>query len=671
MAPVIAIGSSALVAGTAALAGATAKKVALPTITISDAAPGAFGFALNGTPVAFKGTSGKFTAKIGINRVSEVSAPAMWRSLSSIAVSPKAAEVSSSLKTYSVSVRLLAGKSATVRFANEKLEVVVPSPTPITPPSNPGPSSPPPSNPPVSNPQPVSPPTGATGAIEICKYAADTMVEGSFTFAITAGTTTTDVTVPTGYCSGPISEPAGTVSVTEEGVGAATGYSLAAVTSSTAGAVGTVNLAEATASITVTADSDTPVAFVNATNLNTVKVCKTLTNNLGNLAGSTFDFNVAWTFTPANGAAPISGNGTVGVLAVASPGTNCAVYGSLEGEIPVTSAVTITEDSFPDVQVTGVSLYPLSAGTTTTTSASIIEPQAGVAGDSGTGVVEATFTNDPQGWVEVCKKFDPWTYDAGYSASFSVNGGAPITVQGGECSAPIEVPAGTATVSELGTSPSSLFYLESVSTVSASDPIGGRLLTGGGPTLADPHSLPVNPASVTVPYGNESNETVVTFTDAIDPTQFKICKQEDSYNANLSGQTFDFSWSYERGGLGIYDEVNNDPSDSVSLTIGSVPVGQETPGGLVCSRLIWGPPAINPDGSTNPITVTEGSTTLEGVQADGYTLQGGGSIVWSGTSSFPAVVSDGGSASVEFTPAAGENVLTFTNGRTPPPPTTT
>jgi hypothetical protein len=675
MAPVIAIGSSALVAGTAAIAGATAKKVIQPTITISDAAPGAFRFTLNGIPVSFKGSSGRFTAKIGINRVTEISAPAMYRSLSSITVSPKAAEVGSSLKTDTVSVRLLAGKSATVRFSNEKLVVVVPSPTPIAPPSNPGPSSPPPSNPPVSNPAPVTSPTDTTGAIEICKSAADDWVEGSFPYTVTAGTAApTSVSVAVGSCSAPITEPAGAVTITEGDVGASTGYSLVDVVSSTAGSLGTVDLATGTANVTVTAGQDTGVEFVNATNVNTVKVCKTLLDNMGSLAGSTFDFNVSWTFTPANGAAPISGGGTVGVVAVAAPGSNCALYGSLTdgvagapGEIPVTSAVTITEGTnVPDVQVTGVVLYPPSDGTTTATSASIVEPQVGLLGVAGSGLVEATFTNDPMGWVEVCKKFDPWFYDASNSASFSVNGGAAITVDGGACSAPIEVPAGTATVAELGTSDSN-FYLENITTVSASDPIGARLLTSGGPSLADPNVLPVNPATVTVPYGNVSNETVVTFINTVDPTQFKICKQEDSYNANLAGDSFKFEWSYEPGTLGTYDANEVDSNDSVSLTIGAVPAGQETPGGLVCSGLIWGPPAINANGSTNEISVTEESTTLEGVQADGYTLQGNG---WTdeGTSEFPAEVSDGGSATVVFTPAAGENVLTFTNGRTPAPP---
>ena len=69
-----------------------------------------------------------------------------------------------------------------------------------------------------------------------------------------------------------------------------------------------------------------------------------------------------------------------------------------------------------------------------------------------------------------------------------------MTVQGGQCSSPIEVPAGTATVSEdLSANPA--FYLESVSTVSASDPMGTRLLTGAT----------TNPATVTVPYGDVGN----------------------------------------------------------------------------------------------------------------------------------------------------------------------
>jgi len=75
-----------------------------------------------------------------------------------------------------------------------------------------------------------------------------------------------------------------------------------------------------------------------------------------------------------------------------------------------------------------------------------------------------------------------------------------------------------------------------------------RLLTGGGPTNTVNYSaVPVNPASVTVPYGGVGNETVVTFGNVVDGTQFKICKQETSSDAMLSGSTFNFQWSYGAG----------------------------------------------------------------------------------------------------------------------------
>jgi len=172
MAPIIAIGSSALVAGTAASAGATAKKAISPSIKICEPVPGAFRFVLNGSVVSLNGKCEVFKAKIGVNHVTEISAPALYRSLSSISVTPAQVRVNSSLKTESITLRLAAGKSATVMFANSKLVVVVSGPAPVNPPpSNPLPVSPPPSAggggpggggpAPVGNPDPVS--TGGTG----------------------------------------------------------------------------------------------------------------------------------------------------------------------------------------------------------------------------------------------------------------------------------------------------------------------------------------------------------------------------------------------------------------------------------------------------------------------------------------------------------------------------
>jgi hypothetical protein len=294
--------------------------------------------------------------------------------------------------------------------------------------------------------------------------------------------------------------------------------------------------------------------------------------------------------------------------------------------------------------VSGVSITPVAydAGTTATEAVLSVPPIAG-------GYASASFTNDPMGYVEVCRNFYPSYYDATNTATFSVNGGASVTVQGGTCSAPIQVPAGTATVSEVV---GSNFLLYSVSTESTTDPFGVRLLTGGGPTNTVNYSaVPVNPASVTVPYGGVGNETVVTFGNVVDGTQFKICKQETSSDAMLSGSTFNFQWSY--GGRNGTD----------ALTIGPVAPG------LVCSDLDLGPYVVDAHGNPIPITITEQETTIPAVEAASITYQGNGLLTSNDTSLGAVVVTSGlltsSTAGITITPGAGINVVTFTNGRTP------
>ena len=178
---------------------------------------------------------------------------------------------------------------------------------------------------------------------------------------------------------------------------------------------------------------------------------------------------------------------------------------------------------------------------------------------------------------------------------------------------------------------------------------GTRLLTGST----------VNPASVTVPYGGVANETVVTFTNAVDPTEFKICKQESSADVNLSGDTFDFSWGYEDG--------NDDISGSGDLSLTIAPVTASNPTGLVCSGLIWGPPAVDPSGDSINVNVTELSTPILDVAASSITYQGNGTVVYD---SAPTVVTDG-AAPYCFDPVnqisgvvSPISVITFTNSRT-------
>jgi hypothetical protein len=394
------------------------------------------------------------------------------------------------------------------------------------------------------------------------------------------------------------------------------------------------------ATITVSAGQDVEVNFWNQVQVSYFKLCKTLANNQGSLAGSTFDYGYTWTLTPPAailGAGAIVGAGTTAVTAVASPGSICT-YG-----IPVPAGATITAwetGNVPDVAVSNVAIFPAGDNAGSAYGAAIFTvPTDG-------SVSTATFTNDPLGYIEVCKYFEetPWggaNYNANNSATFSVNGGPSFLVAGGACSAPIQVPAGTATVSE---SVGAGFYLFNVSTFSATDVFGTRLLSGAT----------VNPASVVVPYGGVGNETVVTFTNVADPTQFKICKQETSADANLSGGTFSFGYSFWVDG--------RKSSGAVSLTI--APVSAANPTGLVCSGLFWGPPAIDPSGKAIPVLIWENPTTLPGVQLDSIGYQGNGALIYDSTDggTTPVQVSLGSIGSACIDPGPGISVLTFTNG---------
>jgi len=153
-----------------------------------------------------------------------------------------------------------------------------------------------------------------------------------------------------------------------------------------------------------------------------------------------------------------------------------------------------------------------------------------------------------------------------------------------------------------------------------------------------------------VPYGDVGNETVVTFDNAVDPTQFKICKQETSSDANLAGSTFTFDYSYA------------DVTGSVNLKIATPTMANPT--GEVCSGLIWGPAPVDPSGKPIPIAITEESTDIQAVQVTGILYQGNGEVLYV-PASYPVSVNDGGTATICLDPGSGINVVTYTNGRTP------
>ncbi len=643
LAPVLAIGSSFLVAGSANATVKTAKTVS-PTLTICKTVAGTVHFVVNGKSLSLSSKCGAVSARVGINTVTETSAPASFKGLAAISVVPNAARVAASLKTATATVRLTAHGAASVTFRNfhAVTKVISQTGTGTT----------------------TSPEASAPGSIEVCKYAEDQFVVGTFPFTITqSGATVATVDVGVNECSAAIAVASGTpVTVTEASLAPYAVYSVGStptglVTASTLGVGGS-------GTFTIAPGETTLANFTDVTELGQVKVCKVLQDDEGSLAGSWFNYSVSWTFAPPSEpstATPIKETGTATVQAVDASvaGGNCSLPVAGAGwsnGIPQGAVVTITETaSSPTVYVavTNVAINPSAYSDITSTTAPgtavVTVPNGAGAGYT----VDATFTNDPLGVIEVCKEFvgqkdslgnliSDYNYNKGNSATFSVNGGATFTVAGGDCSAPIWVPAGTATVDE-----SALpgFYISNISTVSASDPMGTRLLTGAT----------VNPANVSVPYGGIGSETVVTYTDTVDPTQFKICKQETSSDANLSGATFDFAYSWSGGPV-----ISPDSIDLVQLTI--APSTTANPTGLVCSGLIEGPPSVNPGGGVTPITVAELPTDLPGVWATAGAYAGNGSVV--STSTFPVYVSNGVPADVEFDPGAGINIVTFTNGAT-------
>ena len=292
MAPVIAIGSSFLVAGSASATVNKAKSVK-PTITVCKSVAGTFRFTVNGKALALHAQCAAVTAKAGVNHVTEISAPASYRNLASISVSPNAARVNSSLRTATVTVKLAAHGAATVRFVNAKVvtQVVTRSTS--------------------------SAPRAATGWIEICKYPYQPQTGGGgLTNLIPGGTdwpftyTGGSVSVPLSSCSPEQVVTAGTVTISEgdvypyvvSNVDTVPPYALG---SATPGGYKSVGGSSGGATVTVNAGQVVEVDITNALLTSDFKLCKMLANNQGNLAGSVFGYDYTWSFTlPATLSSP-------------------------------------------------------------------------------------------------------------------------------------------------------------------------------------------------------------------------------------------------------------------------------------------------------------------------------------------------------------------------------
>jgi hypothetical protein len=472
-------------------ANAAQKKAPEVSVCLRNSGVGTFRFSVNGgKSFGLNGSCATLKGRAGLNKVTELWAPARYSKVKSISVSPSKTVVKRSVKTATVSLRLKSGVKARFGYTNSKVRA-----------------------------------TG-TGYIELCKYGYENnkWTQGDFTFYISG--VSKPVTVLAGTCAAPVAVPAGSVTITEK---EPAHFVLKKVTTDPSTALTSVNYSGASATVMVPSGVNVETSFYNEPQLGVVKVCKTLAANAASLVGDTFYFDVTWTFTAPSGMA-MSGKGLASVTAASTTGvTVCKPFATL----PVGTYVSITEDmslSPPDITSTVTGIVPPSAnaGSTSTMANLIVAP----------GATDAMFTDGALGYIEVCKNpLQSYGQDKGAGNQpfpYSIDNGPVFWVNAGSCSAPMQVAVGDHTVTE---GLNKYFYLTNVSTVAADDPTGARLLSG--PTA--------NPAKVSVPYGGVANETVVTFTNHTQGAQIKVCAEQTSPDANLGGVTFDVNGRTSNG----------------------------------------------------------------------------------------------------------------------------
>lgn len=397
-------------------------------------------------------------------------------------------------------------------------------------------------------------PIPQTGYIEVCKDASDSYVSGNFSFGITAPGFTRTASVPVGECTPPIQIPAGNVNISET---ARSPYSLDRVSSIPSSALVSQNDTNGTAVVSVpvssTTANETQVHFVNDTQMSQLKVCKALTANSSALAGQTFSFLIQEHFASTTGASTTQ---TLPVTAGSAGGTLCSI---LPNALPIGTVVTVSE-SIPS----GADYAAVSGNPTTLT--------------IGAGANVATVTNEALGTIEVCKQVASGTAAPSMSVPFTVtdNDGVAhsLSVPVGQCSLPLTVPAGTATVTEGAVAN---YHLASV--------------TGNDSTLV---STSGNSATFNVAAGGVSTETVATFYNAVNQASFKVCKLATAGSGTLLNNTgFKIGYSWTVNGTAGGGSVTLMPNQ--------------------CSGIIGPLPVVNANGTPVVVTTTEAPSAVSNV----------------------------------------------------------
>ncbi len=364
----------------------------------------------------------------------------------------------------------------------------------------------------------------APGTLELCKSSLNGMSGKTFSYTVTpSGGSAIGVTVKGGRCSGPIQIPGGNATILEQASDPATDVAAVRVTPSARLVSQDLAARKAVVSVPVgsTVANETRVTFVNQPaggNFGDLKICKL--SETPAFIGKQFSFKV-------NGGSAISvetGD------AFADPATwSCR----LAGHFQVGSKVTVQELVPSEAQVAWIDTDPVGA---LTDDYSTADGHAVVT--IGAGMTIVMYDNEPfvpqgNGYIEVCKdralldyhEYD-WAVQGSYHFTITDQVGAVYErdVLVGQCSEPIEIAAGIATVDEAAVSGIDLVDVWTLPE--------DRLQTS---------NLINRTATVEIPVSSDSNdETQVHFVNKAQRAQLKICKALGPNSSDLVGQPFFF-----------------------------------------------------------------------------------------------------------------------------------
>jgi hypothetical protein len=241
-----------------------------------------------------------------------------------------------------------------------------------------------------------------------------------------------------------------------------------------------------------------------------ITICKSAKNGMA--ARSTFTLNDGAPFKLAGGActgplATQSGPNTV----VETPGTGVAVA-------KITASDIVSKNL-----ATGTVVVNVTAGAKAATPAVVT-------------YVNRPRTTGQSGYVEVCKQAaDPFVTG---SFDFTITAPGFSTTRSvivGQCTPPIQVPAGNVGVAEAH----SQFSVSSIAVYPANRIVSSNVSN--------------QTVTVVVPAGDSSTETQVTFTDASNTGSIKICKALGPNSGAVAGHTFVFTVATNISGLPSHD----------------------------------------------------------------------------------------------------------------------